>query len=68
MMQLPLGVVDPLFVHELAIELGMTVSEIGDRMSARELCIEWPAYFTAKRRMAEREAEEQRMKERRVRR
>lgn len=54
-MELPLGVSDPLFIHELALELGMTVSEIGQRMSAHELTVEWPAYFQVRQRMMDRE-------------
>lgn len=56
-MQLPVGVPDPMFLHELALELGMTVSELGDRMSAHELCVEWPAFFQARKREAQRQAE-----------
>lgn len=52
--------VDPLFLHELAIELGMTVSELGQRMSAHELTVAWPAFFAYRRREAERQAEKQR--------
>ena len=54
-MELPLGVPDPLFVHELALELGNSVREIGESMSAHELCVAWPAYFEARRRMHEAE-------------
>ena len=42
---LPSGVVDPYFVHELALELGMTVGEIGRRMSLHELAVLWPSFF-----------------------
>ncbi len=49
---------DPIFVHMLALELGMTVSELGQRMSAHELTVAWPAFFKwrdmAKRREEER--------------
>ena len=47
-----------MYAHELALELGMTVAELGQRMSLRELCVEWPAYFRARGR--EQEAEEER--------
>lgn len=46
--------VDPLFLHELALEMGKTVRELttGEPgMSAHELCVEWPAFFAARRRM-----------------
>jgi hypothetical protein len=54
-MPLPAGVSDPLFTHELALELGMTVSEIGERMSAHELTVAWPAYFAYRAREQKRE-------------
>lgn len=31
------GLVDPIFLHELALELKMTVGELGERMTAHEL-------------------------------
>jgi hypothetical protein len=33
----------------------MTVSELGDRMSAHELNVVWPAFFNYRQRVAERE-------------
>jgi hypothetical protein len=54
-MELPLGVPDPLFVCELALELCKSVREIGESMSAHELCVVWPAFFEARRRMHEAE-------------
>lgn len=57
-MQLPPGVVDPMFLHELALELKMPVGEMCKRMSAHELCVLWPAYFEARGRERDR-AEEQ---------
>lgn len=60
--------VDPLFLHELAIELGMTVGEIGDRMSAHELTVLWPAYFGYRHREAKRQADRQNQQQRRGRR
>ncbi len=60
MMELPPGVVDPMFAHELALELGMSVGELGQRMSARELTVAWPAFFAARQREQNREADRQR--------
>lgn len=37
-----------MFLHELALELGMPVAEMCARMSARELCVDWPLYFEAR--------------------
>ena len=59
-MPLPAGVVDPIFMCELALELKMTVGELGQRMSLHELAVVWPAFFDYRRRVAEREAEKQR--------
>ena len=54
-MRLPPGAVDPLFEHELALELGMSVSEIrhgrGTPMSAQELTVGWPLFFAARHRI-----------------
>lgn len=55
-MELPLGVPDPLFLHELALELGKSVSELCESMSAHELCVMWPEFFATRQRM--RDAEE----------
>jgi hypothetical protein len=57
LLDLPLGVADPMFMCELAELLGMPVSEVGDRMSNYELNVTWPAYFAAKRRIAQHEAD-----------
>jgi hypothetical protein len=57
-MELPPGVVDPMFLHELALELHMPVGELGERMSLHELTVEWPAYFRARGR--EHKVEEER--------
>jgi hypothetical protein len=54
---LPPGVVDPLFLHELALELRMPVGELGQRMSAHELSVSWPAFFAFRRREQERSEE-----------
>lgn len=60
-MSLPMGVVDPIFTCELALELKMTVGEIaygrGTPMSLHELCVIWPQFFDWRRRDAERQAE-----------
>ncbi len=61
-MQLPPGVTDPLFLHELALELHMPVGEMCKRMSARELCVDWPLFFEYRRREADREATRQQAK------
>ena len=59
-MEIRPGMADPLFLHELAVELGMTVSELGQRMSAHELTVAWPAFFAYRRREAERQEQKQR--------
>lgn len=46
---------DPIFLCELALELGMPVGEIGQRMSAHELTVVWPAYFAYRERAIKRE-------------
>lgn len=51
----PPGVVDPLFMHELALELHMSVRQLGEAMDIHELSVSWPLYFAAKQRLAERE-------------
>lgn len=58
-MRLPPGVVDPLFLHELALEMKMPVGEMCERMSAHELTVLWPAYFAYRNRDAERQREAQ---------
>lgn len=55
-MALPPGVVDPLFLHELALELRMPVGEMCNRMSAHELTVLWPEFFAYRNREAERQA------------
>jgi heme A synthase len=59
-MPLPPGTVDPLFMHELALELGMPVGEMCERMSAHELTVLWPAFFAWRRREHKREEETRR--------
>lgn len=60
MKPLPPGIPDPIYLHELALELRMTVAELthgrGARMSAHELGVEWPAFYRWKQRNAGREA------------
>ena len=57
-MQLPPGVVDPLFVCELAERLHMTIGELcygrGTPMSLHELAVVWPAYHQYRRDLADR--------------
>ena len=50
-MELPLGVADPIFICELALELGKSVREVGESMSAYELCVIWPEFFATRARM-----------------
>lgn len=60
-MELPPGVPDPLFLHELALKMGKSIREMvsGEPgMSAHELCVLWPHYFLTQAQI--REAEEQR--------
>jgi hypothetical protein len=54
-----LAVPDPIFLCELALELRMPISEIGERMSAHELGVTWPAFFRYRDRVRERDAERQ---------
>jgi hypothetical protein len=53
--------VDPISLHELALELNMSIAEIthgrGAPMSAHELTVLWPAFFDDKHREAERQDE-----------
>lgn len=56
-MQLPPGAVDPMFMHELALELGIPVGEMCSRMSAQELSVEWPLFFAFRARERKREQE-----------
>jgi hypothetical protein len=51
---------DPIFLCELALELKMTVSELGVRMSAHELNVVWPAFFDCRARARRREDEKAR--------
>jgi len=62
-MEMGPGMTDPLFLHELALELKMTVGELGKRMSAHELTVAWPAYFAYRER--ERRRNEEKWEQRR---
>lgn len=57
---LPLGVSDPLFMAELALEMGMPIGELGDRMSNYELNVIWPAFYEQRRQIQEAQAENER--------
>jgi hypothetical protein len=59
-MELPPSIADPIFMCELALELGMPVGELGQRMSNHELCVVWPLFFDYRRREADRDAENRR--------
>jgi hypothetical protein len=37
--------VDPIFLCQLALSLGMPIGEMCDRMSAHELSVVWPAFY-----------------------
>jgi hypothetical protein len=68
-MQLPPGVPDPIFLHELAEALGKTVQEMctGEPgMSAHELTVGWPLYHAYKARTRERAEEEAKQRSRRI--
>jgi hypothetical protein len=60
-MKLPPGTVDPMFLHELALELKMPVGEMSSRMSAHELAVSWPFFFAYRER--ERQREQQKTKQ-----
>lgn len=48
-LSLPPGVTSPYFVCELALELGMPVGEMLERMSLHELTVIWPQFFRSRR-------------------
>ncbi len=54
----PPGVVSPYFACQLALRLGMPVSELHTRMSNHELTVIWPAFFKAEARIAAHKAKE----------
>lgn len=45
-MQLPATVPDLIFLCGLALEFRMTLKDLGERMSAHEIGVIWPAYFS----------------------
>jgi hypothetical protein len=47
--------VNPIFLCQLALELHMPIGELGERMSAHELTVTWPAYFAWRDRARQRE-------------
>lgn len=57
LMPLPPGVTDPIFVCTLAMDLGMTITEVGERMSAHELTVVWPQFYAYRQREAQRQQE-----------
>lgn len=56
---------DPLFLHELALELGKSVRELLESMSAYELTVLWPLYFQYRDRDRDRQQKEAESKQRR---
>lgn len=54
------GMADPIFTCQLALELGMPVGELGDRMTVHELCVVWPAFFAWREQERKREDEKRR--------
>jgi hypothetical protein len=68
--QLAPGMVDPIFLCEMAERLGKTIQEMttGEPgMSAHELTVIWPEYLAYRGREAERQARKQEERSRRVR-
>jgi hypothetical protein len=56
-----MGVVDPIFLHELALELGMTVQELTTGVpgaTAFELSVAWPEFFAYRAREAKRQEDQ----------
>jgi hypothetical protein len=51
-----------MFLHELALELGMPVGEMCERMSAAELTRDWPLFFEVRNRERRRQQREDEMK------
>ncbi len=48
---LPLGIADPYFMCELALELGVPLDELGRRESNYNVCVRWPAFFAERARL-----------------
>jgi len=69
-MRLPPGCVDPMFTHELALELHMTVAELhngrGTPTPVHELGVAWPAFFRVRERERRREERKRQQRERKV--
>ena len=65
-MQIAPGMVDPIFLCRLALEMGIPISELEQRMTAHELAVVWPAYFRVVDEARER-ADRERERESRVR-
>lgn len=61
-MELAPGVVNPLFLCELALELRMPVGELETRMSAHELTVVWPAFFAYRAEAQDRDRERDEMR------
>jgi hypothetical protein len=49
---------DPIYTCQLALRLGMPIGEMGQRMSAYEMCVVWPAFFRWEQREKAREHRE----------
>jgi hypothetical protein len=65
-MELPPGTVDPMFLHELALELHMPVGEMCGRMSAKELAVDWPAFYKTRAREQKRAEDKAAMERRKI--
>lgn len=50
---LPPEIADPYFMCELALELGMSLQDLGRRESNWNVCVTWPAFFAERARMNE---------------
>jgi hypothetical protein len=55
-----MGVSDPMFLCELALEMGMSLRDLGERESNYNVCVTWPLFFATRRREQERQAEKMR--------
>lgn len=62
--QLPLSVADPYFMCELALELGVTLDDLGRRESNYNVCVVWPVFFEERARLQAIEAEKEKKKRR----
>jgi hypothetical protein len=59
-----MGTVDPIFMYELALELGMTVKDLGRRADLHELAVGWPEFFAYRARERERQERKERSRRR----